>query len=49
MKKMSLQEILLAEADEAFCSWQNKATRNMEDFAEIIEVTREEWKQNKKK
>jgi len=34
---------------EAFGSWQNKATRNMEDFAEINEVTRDEWEQNKKK
>ena len=34
---------------EAFGSWQNKATRNMEDFAKIVEITREEWKQNKKK
>ena len=32
-----------------FGSWQNKATRNMKDFAKIVEVTREEWKENKKK
>ena len=34
---------------EAFGSWQNRATRNMEDFAKIVEVTRKEWEQNKKK
>lgn len=34
---------------EAFGSWQNKATRNMEDFAKIVEVIREEWEENKKK
>jgi len=34
---------------EAFGSWQNKATRNMEDFAKIVEITREEWEQNKRK
>jgi hypothetical protein len=33
---------------EAFGSWQNKATRNMEDFAKIVEITREDWEQNKK-
>lgn len=33
---------------EAFGSWQNKATRNMEDFAKIVEVTREKWEQNKR-
>lgn len=34
---------------EAFGSWQNKATRNMEDFAKIIEITREEYDKNKRK
>ncbi len=28
---------------EAFGSWQSKATRNMEDFAKIVEITREEY------
>ena len=28
---------------EAFSSWQNEATRNMEDFAKIIEITEEEY------
>ncbi|MCD4691867.1 MAG: hypothetical protein K8R79_03040 [Calditrichales bacterium] len=41
---------LVAETEyEAFGSWQNKATRNMEDFAKIVEVTRDEWEQNKRK
>ncbi|MCD6180441.1 MAG: hypothetical protein J7K39_11115 [Bacteroidales bacterium] len=34
---------------EAFGSWQNKATRNMEDFAKIVEITREEYDKNKRK
>ena len=28
---------------EVFGSWQNKATKNMEDFAKVVEITREEY------
>lgn len=34
---------------EAFGSWQNRSTKNMEDFAKIVEVLRKEWEQNRKK
>jgi|LZCG01.1.fsa_nt_gb hypothetical protein len=34
---------------EAFGSWQNKATRNMEDFAKVVEITKEEYDKNKRK
>lgn len=33
---------------EAFGSWQNKATQNMEDFAKIVEVTKEEYEKNQR-
>ena len=41
------QDLTAGTTYEAFGSWQSKAVKNMEGFAKVVEITKEEYNQKK--